>query len=345
MKIFLNGISQSLNWGPVNPDKSLWYSSVSSWVDNGRLGCRNHNGEGNTYFYDGRIDDFRYYRYALKQVEIDALYNNGNGTEEEVPGIQPMVQPRSLWRYTFQDTVDPSWTSLAYNDSSWQEGHAPFGNTQDIRFGCGAPDWCTEWSVRDSLWLRKKFWVSECRSWNLYYGVDNAVTIYLNGLVVVDTEVPGFPTNWEGPVFLPDSLFNFGWNILAVRLRDTNYPGNSFTAFDMFIGDDETTAINETQTGSTPHLPTLYQNYPNPFNPATTIRYDLSQKVSVSLTIYDVNGRIINRLVHTESQPPGIYYVAWDGRNNSGIRVATGIYFYRLTAGDCVQAKKMVLLK
>jgi len=88
----------------------------------------------------------------------------------------------------------------------------------------------------------------------------------------------------------------------------------------------------------------LEQNTPNPFNPTTTIRYSLAKRTRVSLAIYDVAGRRVRRLVDGE-QAASIYVAEWDGTNDRGQRVASGVYFYRLVAGSFRDTKKMVLLK
>ncbi|MDE2811001.1 MAG: T9SS type A sorting domain-containing protein, partial [Gemmatimonadota bacterium] len=89
----------------------------------------------------------------------------------------------------------------------------------------------------------------------------------------------------------------------------------------------------------------LSQNYPNPFNPETTIRYDLSSDAVVSLTIYNIAGQAVRKLVDGESLAAGQYQAVWDGRNESGASVASGMYFYLLHAGDYVAKRKMVLLR
>ncbi len=88
----------------------------------------------------------------------------------------------------------------------------------------------------------------------------------------------------------------------------------------------------------------LFQNYPNPFNPATTIRYDLNQDVFVTLKIYNLRGQEIRTLVEADLQP-GTQSVIWDGRDRHGHPVASGIYLYRIQAGDFHQVKKMSLLR
>ncbi len=88
----------------------------------------------------------------------------------------------------------------------------------------------------------------------------------------------------------------------------------------------------------------LLQNYPNPFNPQTEIAYSLPEGSNVKLEIYNVLGQKVKVLVD-EYQSAGTKKVVWDGRNENGEKVSSGIYFYRLDAGNYVQTKKMSLLK
>ncbi|HEY5535259.1 MAG TPA: T9SS type A sorting domain-containing protein [Ignavibacteria bacterium] len=85
---------------------------------------------------------------------------------------------------------------------------------------------------------------------------------------------------------------------------------------------------------------TLYQNYPNPFNPITKINYDLPKDSKVSLVIYDILGREIVRLVNGEFKPAGRYMIDFNGSN-----LSSGVYFYKIQAGDFVSVKRMVLIK
>ncbi len=88
----------------------------------------------------------------------------------------------------------------------------------------------------------------------------------------------------------------------------------------------------------------LSQNYPNPFNPTTTIRYELPTPSDVTLTVYDISGRTITTLKDTH-QLAGHYDVLWNGTDNSGNRVSTGVYFCRLQAGDYSKTIKLVYLR
>jgi len=88
----------------------------------------------------------------------------------------------------------------------------------------------------------------------------------------------------------------------------------------------------------------LMQNVPNPFNPTTTISFSLPQRMRVMITVYDAQGREVIALLDA-TRPAGMNDVVWDGRNAAGNRVTSGVYFYRLKAGDRVLTKKMLLLK
>lgn len=88
----------------------------------------------------------------------------------------------------------------------------------------------------------------------------------------------------------------------------------------------------------------LLQNVPNPFNPSTVIHYELEQRANVTLAVYNVAGQKVKNLV-SAVQPEGAHKVAWDGTNDRGHRVASGLYFYRLQAGGFVKTRKMILLK
>jgi hypothetical protein len=93
----------------------------------------------------------------------------------------------------------------------------------------------------------------------------------------------------------------------------------------------------------------LGQNFPNPFNPETWIPYQLKDESEVTIQIYNISGRLV-RTINLGNQSPGIYVTReqaayWDGRNNSGERMASGLYFYTLKTKSYTQTKRMLLLK
>ncbi len=106
------------------------------------------------------------------------------------------------------------------------------------------------------------------------------------------------------------------------------------------------------ETESEQSLPTefgLSQNYPNPFNPSTTINFEIpaiigSQEISTSLKIYDIRGRLIRTLLN-EKLSPGYYSEFWNGLNDNGERVSSGIYFYGIRADSFISSRKMIVIK
>ena len=98
-----------------------------------------------------------------------------------------------------------------------------------------------------------------------------------------------------------------------------------------------------------PKETTLLANYPNPFNPETWIPYQLSKPTDVTVTIYAANGAVVRTLA-LGHQPAGMYQTRsraayWDGKNAVGEPVASGVYFYTLTAGDFTATRKMLIRK
>ena len=104
-----------------------------------------------------------------------------------------------------------------------------------------------------------------------------------------------------------------------------------------------------TETGTLPHQTQLLANYPNPFNPETWIPYHLANPSNVQITIYDARGSVVRQL-DLGHQREG-YYTSrnraayWDGRNDFGERVASGVYFYHLRADNMSLLRKMLILK
>ncbi len=198
------------------------------------------------------------------------------------------------------------------------------------------------------------------------YSVDNLAPVVPTGLMVAYNTTSGTELTWDE---CPDADFQY---FCVYRGTDESFepaPENlvhmtispawtdpveegwrydyKITAVD-FSGNESGAASAGTVTGDeTPSVPqafALHQNVPNPFNPSTVIRFDLPRAAHVGLHIYDVSGRLVRTLVDTEMDA-GCKEIHWDGRDGGGRRVASGIYFYRLVAGNFVQTKKMVLLR
>ena len=104
-----------------------------------------------------------------------------------------------------------------------------------------------------------------------------------------------------------------------------------------------------TEMKARPEASALLPNYPNPFNPETWLPYHLAKATDVALTIYDVRGSVV-RTLKIGHQPAGVYQskhraAYWDGKNELGEKVASGLYFYTLTAGDFTATRKLLIAK
>ncbi|HER43998.1 MAG TPA: T9SS type A sorting domain-containing protein [Candidatus Eisenbacteria bacterium] len=104
--------------------------------------------------------------------------------------------------------------------------------------------------------------------------------------------------------------------------------------------------VVETPTGAEtgPVAVVLHQNVPNPFNPTTVIRFELPAPASVRLVVFDIRGRLVRTLVNGEL-PAGGKEIAWDGRDDDGRIVASGVYLYRLETPGTTVSRKIVLLR
>lgn len=117
------------------------------------------------------------------------------------------------------------------------------------------------------------------------------------------------------------------------------------SSVDLAAADGRTAMVSFGPLGKTlPDGFTLYQNYPNPFNPATQIEFSLSSASDVRLTVYDLLGREVSRLVYGRLEA-GHHRTTWNGRNQHGQVVSSGVYFYRLLVGNKEQTRKMILMK
>jgi hypothetical protein len=152
--------------------------------------------------------------------------------------------------------------------------------------------------------------------------------------------VPG-PSNRIGTSQTP-GFFDDEWDWSAgyyYKVAAVDRHGNE--SGHALLAPDDVTGV---ETPKAPEGPYLAQNFPNPFNPTTRISFGLAAPANVSLRIYDASGRLV-RVLLEGARPAGNYSELWDGRDSGGRAVASGIYFYRLTAGAFTETRKMALLR
>ncbi|MEL6820406.1 MAG: FlgD immunoglobulin-like domain containing protein [Calditrichota bacterium] len=104
-------------------------------------------------------------------------------------------------------------------------------------------------------------------------------------------------------------------------------------------------AVAISPAGHSPSTFTLEQNYPNPFNPTTTIRYHLASAANIQLHIYNVQGEVVRELIRYSRQEAGSHQIVWNGDNNLGEPVSSGMYFYRLHGDGFELSRRMILIR
>ena len=126
-------------------------------------------------------------------------------------------------------------------------------------------------------------------------------------------------------------IFNYSFGTYKIQIRDANDLGS-------MTGVNNDIEIN-------PYEYALYDNFPNPFNPETQIRFSVGGQENIKLVIYDMMGRHIRTLINGESYSAGFHVVSWNGFDANGQRVPSGMYIYRIKAGNFISDKKMLLVK
>jgi hypothetical protein len=192
-------------------------------------------------------------------------------------------------------------------------------------------------------------------------GVDIYTAAYTDGRVY-DHEftgtVPTDPASWTRYTLFEDTTgFSDGSFGISVPPGDLDgdgkleivatYQGADSAAgqwFRVFEWTGETGVEEYTIAVDVPREFQLAQNYPNPFNAQTTIEYTVSRPSHISLKIFNATGQLVKTLVN-DYRPINRYVVTWDGTDEAGRPVASGVYFYQLVTGEYQQAKKMTLLK
>lgn len=132
---------------------------------------------------------------------------------------------------------------------------------------------------------------------------------------------------------------------LALQNIVANDAGGNSITFTVEEGDLVVTEVSQAaRTGQVPDGFALLQNYPNPFNPETAIHFQILERTRVVLNVYDILGNKVRTLV-AEEKVPGVYRVVWDGKDDSGRLLSSGVYLYKLQAGPFTAVRKMTFIK
>ena len=165
----------------------------------------------------------------------------------------------------------------------------------------------------------------EQNNWDLFFSPDGGITWEE---IKLDIDIPERSYRWVVPQLTIDEG--------RIRIYMDNVGGGYTGTSENFSIRGVVTVEDEEAFSRSFNL---YPNYPNPFNPSTTISFTLSNASRVSLLIYDIHGREVESLIEG-IQPAGSHSIEWNASN-----LASGVYFYRLTADEFIQTRKMILIK
>ena len=169
---------------------------------------------------------------------------------------------------------------------------------------------------------------------------------YIKGHLYLGTDLGVFSSTDDGINWIQDNdgLANVPVMDLEFRSSDTTmYAATHGRGMFLTSLSENVSSINKT-TNQIPNNFEIYQNYPNPFNPTTTIQYQLPVAGNVKVIIYNITGEKVATLID-DFQQAGRHIVSWDGKNNNGQNVSSGVYLYSINFRDMLQVKKMIKLK
>jgi hypothetical protein len=327
---------------------------------------------------DGTHPDIAYGREGY----VFLVYEKTGGSDDEIAFGRSTNYCTSGWEY-FQNLTSDSWDDnypkvaalhttpqatpyvwVAYNHDLNNSGNI------DLRFAYSS-DGGNAWSKNHYLAYASDYDEMACDLWvgrnsaftyvNICYLASRAVSYYQRWYdIYFGIANTGAPSIWQYLEIINDqwgawdydgrkvcqgtygSISGYVSGVdFAGQTLDDNYTGLYFDSRGWTDVEDKTT-----EEEGRPGEFSLSDNYPNPFNPETKIRYTVGNKQTqpLSLKVYNVLGQLVKTLVN-ETKEPGTYEVIWDGKDESGDQVASGVYFYKLGTQDFSQTKKMVLIR
>lgn len=270
-------------------------------------------------------------------------YDNANGYEYSGDHFEP-----GSW-YHVAVTIDASGDGVLWVNGAEQ---ATFNTTirpeHGARFSIGQ-----EWDVSGESQFFKGM-IDEVRVWNRARTQEEITADIYNPLRGDEDGLVGLWHFDEPNDFFVQNGFTLNPGMLVRKAFDATVNGSDGELIGYAMQDEAfvpsgammiPTAVDDGEQMSTlPHSFELSQNYPNPFNPVTTIAYALPTRSHVTIDVFSLLGRKVRTLVDCD-KAVGSHTVTWNGTDASGESVATGVYLYRLQAGDYTQTKKMLLLK
>ena len=289
----------------------------------------------------GRIWQVEESGTVLASVTIDISDATGNSVSAGTASNYKLLF-RSSTSGNFSSAEDgdsKSGDAISFNSVALQDGYYAMGVTGDASLPVELSFFTTTSIRKDEITL---IWATESEVENLGFILERRTgtgdrstdwTEIANYITHPELQGQGSVTCRTDYCFTDNTVSN--GNTYDYRLTDVSYNGvkeyHSMTLLGIKVVD----------------LPagfSIYDNHPNPFNPTTTISYDLPEQSLIKLKVFDIRGQEVTTL-QNDLEPPGNYEVHWNGLDQSGNQVSTGVYFCRLSAGSYSKTIKMVYLR
>jgi len=285
--------------------------------------------------------------HAISAVARDAAGNRGTASVAVTVSNAAPPPPASPGMVVFDESLHAPFTNTSWSASANFANAATVGSdtTMTVKvtysawggFDLLSGTWSSEHPISPATYDSLKFDAF------VPAGVSFTVGFYTGATQSVST-TPGQWRTYAVP--LPAASF-VRFYIQSSSAATVYFDNIRFSARPVIAGTGETTSLTDDPAGTrSPSGYSLEQNFPNPFNPSTVIRFAVPAGGHVTLAVYDVLGNEVARLVDEDRQA-GTYEVMFDAASGRGIRgaLASGVYFYRLTAGDFTATRRLLLVK
>lgn len=264
------------------------------------------------------------YHYSLPCTQGNDTVDNGGYGKYRI--FVDFIGHKDLGGKTILYLIDGLWSSTNYGDPAWKWRMAPFNNSYPASIFVSQDPVAIESVGFDFLHNEFSAGNPSGNAFPQYSGVDDFLHQAADSVNWPSTII--YHPNGDG-VRLPGSMgVHEHWNNATNKQYSRNLGKSEGIEL---ISEEVVTAVDNAEQNSYADEFQIMQNYPNPFNPSTTITYSLPEQSKIDIIIYDVQGRVL-RTFNRGVQSPGRQQIVWDGTNNRGNQLSSGIYLYRVKA-------------
>jgi len=293
----------------INGDFSEWLDVTPTFSDS----------KGDTEHRD-------FYRYDKKEI-----YVNNTGRNDIVESKATYDNDMIYFYVQTADNLTPytdkNWMLLFIDsDKNHATGWEGYDYVVNLNVKSDSVSTLSEWRNSDSIWVEVSDLNYKVKGNQMEIGIPKS-------LIGQNSNDVSFYFHWADNIQKLNDITEFFLNGDSAPNRRFNY------YFESSLPTDVSADKNQI-----PNRYVLMQNYPNPFNPSTTIKYTIPKSGVVEINVYNILGQLVKRLVNS-MQKAGSYSIVWDGKNDFGQNVSSGVYIYTMKSNSYFQLKKMILLK